>query len=117
MVPMTRGVRLLSGVELAARDAPPSPVQLGHAETSARRVVPLGAPIEQAPWLGARPCLPDMLPVIGPAPRHAGLWFAFGHGHYGLTLVPTTGRMLAEMMSGETPFIPPQAYRAERFAA
>ncbi|MBS7706799.1 NAD(P)/FAD-dependent oxidoreductase [Chelatococcus asaccharovorans] len=117
MVPMTRGVRLLSGVELAARDAPPSPVQLQQIETSARSMLPLGDPIEPAPWLGARPCLPDMLPVIGPAPRHPGLWFAFGHSHYGLTLGPVTGRMLAEMMSGETPFISPQAYRAERFAA
>ena len=40
------------------------------------------------PWLGRRPCLPDMLPVIGPAPRHKGLWFDFGHQHLGLTLGP-----------------------------
>ncbi|MBS7701144.1 MULTISPECIES: FAD-dependent oxidoreductase [unclassified Chelatococcus] len=116
MVPVTRGIRLLSGVELAPRDAPPSPVQLRHIEAKARRVVTLGEPVEHEPWLGARPCLPDMLPVIGPAPRHVGLWFAFGHSHYGLTLGPTTGRLLAEMMSGEAPFIAPQAYRAERFA-
>lgn len=115
MVPMRQGIRLLSGAELADRDAPPSPVQLGRLEARARRVLPLGAPIEAQPWLGARPCLPDMLPVIGPAPRHPGLWFAFGHGHYGLTLGPTTGRLLAEMMSGETPFVAPDAYSAERF--
>jgi Glycine/D-amino acid oxidases (deaminating) len=29
-----------------------------------------------------------MLPVIGKAPRHAGLWFDFGHQHHGLTLGP-----------------------------
>ena len=45
-----------------------------------------------------------MLPVIGKAPRHPGLWFDFGHQHHGLTLGPATGRLLAEMMTGETPF-------------
>ena len=50
-----------------------------------------------------------MLPVIGRAPRHAGLWFDFGHQHHGLTLGPVTGRLLAEMMTGETPFADPSA--------
>ena len=39
--------------------------------------------IDANPWKGARPCLPDMLPVIGKAPRHPGLWFDFGHQHHG----------------------------------
>jgi D-amino-acid dehydrogenase len=51
-----------------------------------------------------RPCLPDMVPVIGRGERHRGLWFAFGHAHHGFTLGPVTGRLLAEMMTGETPF-------------
>ncbi|MET4608905.1 glycine/D-amino acid oxidase-like deaminating enzyme [Bradyrhizobium sp. JR4.1] len=42
----------------------------------------------------------DMLPVIGHAPRHHGLWLHFGHGHQGFTLGPTTGRLLAELMNG-----------------
>ncbi|WP_455774301.1 NAD(P)/FAD-dependent oxidoreductase, partial [Burkholderia stabilis] len=56
-----------------------------------------------------------MRPVIGPAPAHRGLWFAFGHNHHGLTLGPVTGRLLAEMMTGETPFTDPAPYRADRF--
>ena len=39
----------------------------------------------------------------GPAPRHAGLWMNFGHGHQGFTLGPTTGNLLAQMVAGETP--------------
>ena len=66
-------------------------------------------------WLGRRPCLPDMLPIIGPAPRHRGLWFDFGHHHLGFTLGPVAGRLLAEMMTGEAPFTDPSPYRAERF--
>jgi D-amino-acid dehydrogenase len=65
--------------------------------------------------MGARPCLPDMLPVIGRAPRHGGLWFDFGHQHHGLTLGPATGRLLAEMMTGETPFADVRPFAAERF--
>ena len=73
------------------------------------QLFPLGEAIDAKPWKGARPCLPDMLPVIGKAPRHAGLWFDFGHQHHGLTLGPATGRLLAEMMTGETPFADPDA--------
>jgi D-amino-acid dehydrogenase len=60
--------------------------------------------------------MPDMLPVIGRAPRHDGLWFNFGHHHLGLTMGPVTGRLLAEMMTGEAPFTGPAPYRAERFS-
>ena len=65
--------------------------------------------------MGSRPCTPDMLPIIGEAPKHKGLWFAFGHAHHGLTLSAVTGRLIAEMMTGETPFTNPEPYRAQRF--
>ena len=66
---------------------------------------------------GRRPCLPDMVPVIGKGERHQGLWFAFGHAHHGFTLGPATGRLLAEMMTGKEPFTDPSCYAASRFAA
>jgi D-amino-acid dehydrogenase len=81
----------------------------------AHALFPLGEPVDAKPWKGARPCLPDMLPVIGKAPRHARLWFDFGHQHHGLTLGPVTGRLLAEMMTGEAPFADPTPFAAERF--
>jgi D-amino-acid dehydrogenase len=115
LAPMNRGIRITTGVEFARRDAPPTPRQLERALPKARNLFPLGEPVEAKPWMGARPCLPDMLPVIGRAPRHRGLWFDFGHQHHGLTLGPATGRLLAEMMTGETPFADPTPFRAERF--
>ena len=115
LAPMTRGIRLTTGAEFAARDAPPTPVQIGRTEPRAREIFPLGTRVDPEPWLGRRPCLPDMRPVIGPAGRHKGLWFAFGHNHHGFTLGPVTGRLLAEMMTGETPFTDPRPYRADRF--
>jgi len=115
LAPMNRGIRITTGVEFASRDAPPSPIQVERALPRAHALFPLGDPVDAAPWMGARPCLPDMLPVIGKAPRHAGLWFDFGHQHHGLTLGPATGRLLAEMMTGETPFADPKPFAAERF--
>jgi D-amino-acid dehydrogenase len=108
-------LRLTTGVEIAKRGAPPTGVQLERVEPLARATFGLGARVDAAPWLGMRPCTPDMRPVIGPAPRHRGLWFAFGHNHHGLTLGPVTGRLLAEMMTGAAPFTDPRPYRAERF--
>jgi D-amino-acid dehydrogenase len=117
LAPMARGLRLTTGAEFARRDARATPVQLDHAERSTRRLVDLGDGVEAEPWLGARPCTVDMKPVIGPAPRHPGLWFNFGHAHQGFTLGPATGRLLAEMMDGETPFTDPAPYLPSRFGA
>ena len=115
LAPMNRGIRLTTGVEFARRDAPPSPVQVEMALPKAHALFPLGEPVDIKPWKGARPCLPDMLPIIGKAPRHPGLWFDFGHQHHGLTLGPVSGRLLAEMMTGETPFTDPAPFSVERF--
>jgi D-amino-acid dehydrogenase len=115
LAPMNRGIRLTTGVEFARRDAPPTPIQIAQALPRAHALFPLGEAVDAKPWKGARPCLPDMVPVIGKAPRHDGLWFDFGHQHHGLTLGPATGRLLAEMMTGETPFADPAPYAAARF--
>ena len=115
LAPMRAGIRLTTGAEFARPGAPATPVQLERAEPVARGLLPLGERVEGMPWMGVRPCTPDMLPVIGRLPGQAGAWCAFGHAHQGLTLGPTTGRMLAEMMTGEQPFVSPAAYRAERF--
>jgi len=115
LAPMNRGIRLTSGVEFTRRDAPATPIQIERALPKAHKLFPLGEAVDAKPWKGARPCLPDMLPVIGRAPRHHGLWFDFGHQHHGLTLGPVTGRLLAEMMTGQTPFADPGPFAVERF--
>jgi D-amino-acid dehydrogenase len=115
LAPMRRGIRLTTGAEFALRDAIRTPVQLGRAEPIARDLFPLAERLDNEPWMGARPCTPDMLPVIGRAPRHPSLWFAFGHAHHGLTLGAVTGRLVAEMITGEAPLVDPAPYSAERF--
>ena len=116
LAPMEQGIRLTTGVEFADRDAPPTPIQLERATPAATALFPLGDPVEDKPWMGARPCFADSRPVIGRAPGQPGLWLACGHGHSGLTFGPATGRLLAEMMTGTAPFCDPAPYGADRFA-
>jgi D-amino-acid dehydrogenase len=113
--PLRRGVRLTTGAEFALRDAMRTPVQLARAEPIARELFPLAERLDTEAWMGSRPCTPDMLPVIGRAPLHTRLWFAFGHAHHGLTLGAVTGRLVAELVTGEAPFVDPSPYSAERF--
>ena len=115
LAPMRQGIRLTTGAEFALRDAIKTPVQLGRAEPIARDLFPLAERLDTEAWMGARPCTPDMLPIIGKAPRHDSMWFAFGHAHHGLTLGAVTGRLVAEMITGEQPIVDPAPYSAARF--
>ncbi|MDO9418332.1 NAD(P)/FAD-dependent oxidoreductase [Pararhizobium sp.] len=117
LAPMLRGIRLTTGAEFARRDAPKTPVQLARAEKVARTFFPLAERRDEEPWMGARPCTPDMMPIIGKAPRHENLWFAFGHAHHGMTLGPVTGRALAEAMLGEKTVVDINPFRPGRFLA
>ena len=115
LAPMRRGLRLTTGAELARLDAPPTPLQLDAVEPQARELLPLGERLDPQPWMGQRPCTPDMMPLIGPAPRHAGLWLAHGHAHHGFTLGAVTGRLLAEMMCGQPTLLDPSPFSPSRF--
>ena len=67
--------------------------------------------------MGHRPCLPDSVPVIGPARRVPGLWFAFGHGHLGLTGSAPTAQLLAPAILGRPSNADLAPYAAERFGS
>ncbi|WED42133.1 NAD(P)/FAD-dependent oxidoreductase [Legionella cardiaca] len=116
LAPMVRGIRLTTGAEFAHRDSRKTPVQLNSVEPLARKLFPITKRLEETPWMGCRPCTPDMLPIIGQAPRHDGLWFALGHAHHGLTLGPVTGRLLAEMITGDNVITNPLPFSASRFS-
>jgi D-amino-acid dehydrogenase len=114
MTPMEHGIRVTSGVELTARDAPSSFAQLDAVVPVARSVVEFGEAVGE-PWRGARPTLPDSLPVIGPAPRHSGLWLAFGNQHIGFTTGPATGAAIAAMITGTPPPFDVTAFSPGRY--
>jgi D-amino-acid dehydrogenase len=114
MTPMEQGIRVTSGVELTARDAPSSFAQLDQVVPLARGVVEFGEAVGE-PWRGARPTLPDSLPMIGPAPRHSGLWLAFGNQHIGFTTGPATGAAIAAMIGGAPPPFDVSAFSPSRY--
>ncbi len=116
ITPMEQGMRITTGAEFASRDAAPTPVQFDRVMPRVSELFPVGEQVDGRTWLGSRPCFPDSRPVIDRAPGRAGLWLAIGHAHWGLTLGPATGRMIAQMMAGELPFCDPTPYRAERFS-
>ena len=107
-------VRVLSGVELVRRDAPPDERQIEAASREAAGTLRLGGALDNRPWLGNRPSTPDGRPVIGRAPRHRGLIFAFGHGHIGLSTGPITGQLVADIATDRAPRLPIAAFAPER---
>jgi D-amino-acid dehydrogenase len=115
LTPMTKGIRMTTGAEFARADAPSTPVQIDKCEPHARAAFPLADRVEPTPWLGRRPCFPDMLPMVGPVPGNPGLWVNAGHHHLGFTLGPVTGKLLAEMMTGAPTLTDPYPYRVGRF--
>jgi len=112
---MADGLRLTGGVEFAGIEAAPDFRRIHRMVRLAQDVLPgLGNEITRE-WMGYRPSLPDSKPVIGPSTRHRNLWFAFGHGHLGLTLSAVTGRMVADAIAGRPAAIPLAPFRPDRF--
>jgi D-amino-acid dehydrogenase len=116
LAPMEQGIRLTTGAEFADRDAAPTPDQFDRLMPAAKALFPLGEPVEAQPWLGSRPSFADSMPVIGRAPGQTGLWLAYGHAHWGLTLGPVTGRLVADLVAGRTTDIDLAPFSPERFA-
>ena len=116
IAPMQQGVRITSGVELTDRDAPPDYKQIRTSVAMAREAHDMKAELETEPWMGRRPTMVDSLPVIGPAPRHRGLWFNFGHQHVGLSMAPGSALAITAMVEGTSPPLDTTPFRAERFS-
>ncbi|WP_106268912.1 FAD-dependent oxidoreductase [Donghicola tyrosinivorans] len=65
--------------------------------------------------MGPRPFMPDTLPVIAASPKQENVVLAFGHGQVGQTLGATTGKLVAELVSGRAPSIDLSPYAPDRF--
>src|SRR4030095_6483391 len=116
-VPMADGIRLAGTVEFGGLELPPNPDRWTTMTTRARRLFPGLREEARSTWMGFRPSMPDSLPVIGRSSRSPRIYFAFGHGHLGLTLGPITGLMIADVVAGRTPTVDLAPYAIERFRA
>lgn len=115
MTPLNDGLRVAGTAEFAALDAKPdyrrAKVLLKHAGHYLDGLKTEGA----TEWMGQRPMMADSTPVISRSPSHRHVFYAFGHGHYGLTQGPTTGRHIASLVAGEVPSVDLRPFRFDRF--
>jgi D-amino-acid dehydrogenase len=102
-------------VELAGLAAPPDYSRADALLEASKGIFPGLAHGKVERWMGHRPSLPDSKPVIGRAPGARNAYFAFGHGHVGLTAAAPTAEIIADLVSGETPFIDIRPFAADRF--
>lgn len=115
LTPMRAGLRVSGTGEFAGLDAPPDYARAKALVENARRFAPGLGGSGVSEWMGQRPMMPDSLPVLGPLPRCPQVLCAFGHGHYGLTQGPATGRIIASLVFGEDPGIDLAPFAAARF--
>ena len=117
--PMDTGLRFAGTVELAGLAAPPDWRRARILLAQGRKMLPgLAAshPEERiSMWMGQRPSLPDSLPVLGPSRASPDVFYAFGHGHVGMTAAPMTGKIVADLVAGRPPSIDIAPFAAGRF--
>jgi len=115
VTPTAGGIRVGGTVEMAGLDAEPDYRRAKVLVKRAREALPELRANMVTEWMGHRPALPDTVPVISPSAKHRGVFYATGHGHLGLTYAATTGRLIADLVTGVQPPIDLKPYRVNRF--
>lgn len=115
VTPFASGYRLGSTMEFAGYDSSLRPERLTLLREAAAIYLrePYAEPVSES-WYGWRPMTPDSLPFVGRAPRFDNVFVAAGHGMLGVSMSPATGRLAAELVTGETPHIDPKPYALGR---
>ncbi len=114
--PLACGLRIGGAAEFGGLAAPPNYARSRALAALAKRYLPGLDTAGGREWMGHRPTTPDSLPVIGPSPRNPHVFYAFGHGHLGLTLAATTGRLIAGLLGGDQAGFDLAPYAVTRFA-
>lgn len=116
ITPWQRDIRLGGTMEFAGYDEGLTRVRLDallFAAKSYLRNMKLSS--IQDEWCGLRPMTCDGLPIIDRSPRLENVMIAAGHNMLGLTMAPGTGKLVSEVLSGESPHVDPYPYRVSRF--
>ncbi|MCY4264581.1 MAG: FAD-dependent oxidoreductase [Gammaproteobacteria bacterium] len=115
MTPMSCGLRITGFVEFGGLNLPPNPRLHEVLKLNLRELAPELELGKLSEWMGFRPSLPDMLPVIGESPANPKAIFAFGHHHLGLTLSAITADIVSALVAGRMPSVDLQPFRPNRF--
>lgn len=104
VTPFDSMLRFAGTMELSGLDSPVMPRRVAALKRAATRFLgqwPSGD--SEVTWSGLRPLMPDGLPAIGRAPRLDNLFIATGHSMLGVTLGPSTGAVIADLIcTGQT---------------
>ena len=113
--PMDGRLRVAGVVEFGGLKAGPSPQAFDLLRKSIKKALPTLCWSRETQWMGHRPAPADSIPIIGSLETHKGAFLGFGHHHVGLTGGPKTGRLLAQLISGQRPNIDMRVYAPARF--
>jgi D-amino-acid dehydrogenase len=118
VTPFHSGYRLGSTMEFAGYDASLNRSRLGILTDAAKLYLrdPLAEPVQEE-WWGWRPMTYDGLPIIDRSPALGNVLIAAGHSMLGLSMAPATGKLVAEMITGETPHLQAWPYALKRFGS
>ncbi len=114
--PWPGGYRLGGTMEFTGYDESLNPRRLGALYRGAQRYFKHTewGPVEEE-WCGWRPMTFDGLPIIDRAPKWQNVMLAAGHNMLGISLAPGTGKLVSELLNGQTPHLDPNPYRIGRF--
>jgi D-amino-acid dehydrogenase len=120
VTPMGATLRFAGTLELAGLDRTVNQRRVGAIRRATRAYLPGIGDWEadgatEDVWAGLRPCSPDGLPLIGRVPRYSNLVVAAGHATLGLSLGPVTGKLVSQVVLGETPAFGMAALSPNRF--
>jgi len=104
VTPMGGALRFGGTMEIAGLNEDINPLRVRGIIDSVARYYPDFTPADFEgiqPWRGLRPCSPDGMPYVGRTAKFTNLSLATGHAMMGLSLGPITGKLVAEIISGE----------------
>ena len=108
VTPLAIGLRFGGWTELGGTELPPDPEHWRGIRTIAEEVFPGLGQAEAREWMGHRPSMPDSVPAISRSTRSPRVFYAVGHGHYGLSYSARTARIVTELVAeaADTRFTP-----------
>jgi D-amino-acid dehydrogenase len=113
---MEQGLRVAGTVEIAGLDAPPDERRAKALLVNVRTMFPDVNTDGHRFWMGFRPSTPDSLPIVGEVAGRPALFLAVGHGHFGMTGGPPSGRLLSQLINHQPTAFNAAAYGPQRFA-